>query len=72
MPTWNRFEIIEAWDLALSHTHGGQNSTAYRRLCRMTRHFRPSPMLSFRSLTENGRQISGAALRRLRGEGAGA
>lgn len=72
MPSWNRFDIIEAWYLALSHAHGGQNSTAYRRLCLMTRYFRPSPTLSFRSLTENGRQIYGAALRRLRGEGAGA
>lgn len=56
---WNRFDICEAWYLALSHCHSGQWSDSYARLCYLTRSgfFKPSPMLSVDSLSENGREI---------------
>ena len=31
---YNRFDIIEAWYLALSECHGGQFSNEYSRLCK--------------------------------------
>lgn len=56
---WDRFDICEAWYLALSHCHPGQWSSEYRRLCRLTRpgFFKPAPGLAVDSLTENGRVI---------------
>lgn len=56
---FDRFDICEAWYLALSHCHGGQGSTEYARLCKLTRagFFQPSPMLSVESLNENARAI---------------
>jgi hypothetical protein len=54
---FNRFDIVEAWWLALSHSYSGQNDPKYIRLCRMEEYFRPSPMLSEESLTENGYAI---------------
>lgn len=56
---WDRFDICEAWFLALSHCHGGLWSDSYKRLCKLTRpgFFRPSPMLSMDSLSENGRVV---------------
>jgi hypothetical protein len=65
---FDRFDICEAWFLALSHCHGGMNSREYRRLCRLQTvlHFKPSPLLeSPKSLTENGRRIYDAACRKL-------
>ena len=56
---WNRFDICEAWYLALCHCHGGQNSPSYQRLCKLTRpgFFKASPMLSVDGLNENAREI---------------
>ena len=58
---WDRFDIAEAWYLALCHCHGGQWSREYARLCKLSRSFRPSPLLSVETLTENGREIYDAA-----------
>jgi hypothetical protein len=62
---WDRFDIVEAWYLALSDCHGGQGSPEYARLCRMERYFRPSPLLSVDSLSENARMIYDNACERL-------
>lgn len=62
---FDRFDICEAWYLALSHCHSGQWSTEYRRLCRMRKYFRPSPLLSVSSLSENGLEIYQAAFSKL-------
>lgn len=58
---FDRFDIVEAWYLALTHCHGGQWSDEYRRLSRITQYFRPSPMLSVETLSENGQVIYEAA-----------
>ncbi len=64
---WDRFDICDAWFLALAHCHGGQWSASYARLCKLTRpgFFRPSPMLSVDSLNENAREIYEAACKKL-------
>jgi hypothetical protein len=62
---FDRYDIAEAWYLALSHCHGGQWSREYARLCKLQRSFRPSPMLDTDTLTENGREIYDAACERL-------
>jgi len=54
---FDRFDICEAWYLWLCDNHGGQWSREYKRLSKMTRYFRPSPMLSVETLTDNGRAI---------------
>ena len=64
---FDRFDIAEAWYLALSHCHGGQWSKEYSRLCKLQHIFEPSPMLSVESLTENGREIYDAACARMLG-----
>lgn len=55
--SFDRFDIAEAYYLFFSHYHEGQASGKYRRLSKMARYFRPSPLLSVETLTENGRQI---------------
>lgn len=64
---WDRFDICEAWFLALSHCYSGLWSNSYARLCRLTRpgFFRPSPILSVNSLTENGKVIYDNACKKL-------
>jgi hypothetical protein len=62
---FDRFDICEAWYLALSHCHGGQWSREYARLCAMRRYFRPSPMLSVETLSDNAREIYDRACARL-------
>ena len=64
---FDRFDIVEAWYLALTHCHGGQWSPEYARLCRMSKYFRPSPLLSVDRLTDNGREIYDNACARLLG-----
>lgn len=39
---FDRFTIVEAWHMALSVCHNGQNSPEYKRLCRLQRIFKPS------------------------------
>lgn len=62
---FDRFDICEAYYLALSHCHGGQWSREYERLCAMRRYFNPSIWLTVDSLTENGREIYEAACARM-------
>jgi hypothetical protein len=65
---FDRFDICEAYFLALSHCHGGQWSREYARLCKLMSYFKPSPMLSIETLSDNGREIyNGACDRFLRG-----
>jgi hypothetical protein len=54
---FDRFDICEAYFLALSHCHGGQWSKEYARLCKLMRYFKPSPTLSVEDLNENAREI---------------
>ena len=67
---FDRFDIAEAWYLALSHCHGGQWSREYARLCKLSRRFRPSPLLRVDTLSENAREIYDAACARMLGKGA--
>ena len=69
MAYFDRFDIAEAYYLALSACHGGQWSREYARLSRMHRYFRPSPMLSIDSLNENAREIFDAACARILSKG---
>ncbi len=62
---WDRFDIVEAWYLALSECHGGQWSDEYARLSKILSYFTPGPMLSVESLTENGLVIYENACDRL-------
>jgi len=62
---FDRFDIAEAWYLALCDCHGGQSSPSYARLSRMSSYFKPSPLLSIESLTDNGREIYDAACKRI-------
>ena len=61
MPYFDRFDIAEAWYLALSHCYEGQGSHEYRRLSRMGDYFKPRPSLSVGTLNENARAIYDAA-----------
>jgi hypothetical protein len=54
---FDRNDIAEAYYLFFSHYHEGQASDKYRRLSKMSLYFKPSPMLSVESLSENGREI---------------
>ncbi len=66
---FDRFDICEAWYLALLHCHNGLRSREYARLCKLTRSgfFNPSPMLSVESLNENAREIYDAACAKMLG-----
>ena len=54
---FDRFDICEAWFLALMHCHGGMGSNEYRRLCKLMTYFKPSPLLDVDTLNENARAI---------------
>jgi hypothetical protein len=62
---FDRFDICEAWFLALTHCHRGQWSREYERLCALQRYFRPSPSLSVDTLSDNGRAIYESACERM-------
>lgn len=64
---FDRFDICDAYYLALSHCHGGQWSREYARLSRMADYFRPSPLLSVENLNENARAIYDGACARMLG-----
>ena len=64
---FDRFDICEAYYLALSHCHGGQWSREYARLSRMANYYRPSPFLSVENLSENARAIYEGACARMLG-----
>lgn len=65
---FDRHDIIEAYWLALSEWHDGRGrgKQSYGRFSRMTRYFRPSPILRPDTLTENGRMIYDAITSRWR------
>ena len=62
---FDRFDICEAYYLALSHCHGGQWSTEYSRLCKLTKYFTPARNLSVETLNDNAREIYDNACTRL-------
>ncbi len=64
---WNRFDICEAWYLYAADWHEGQGSDTYAIFGRLVRmRFRPSPILSARSLSPNGRLILAGLIRAAR------
>jgi len=65
---WDRFDICEAWYLALTDCHGGQYSRAYAKLCKLKQYFDPATNLSIDTLSENGLQIYDDACVQLLGE----
>lgn len=62
---FDRFDIAEAYYLALTHCHGGQNSKSYARLCKLSQSFRPAPGLDVDELSDNGREIYENACKKL-------
>jgi hypothetical protein len=64
---FDRFDICDAYYLALSHCHGGQWSREYARLSRMATYYRPSPLLLVENLNENARAIYEGACARMLG-----
>ncbi len=54
---FDRFDIVEAYFLAFCHCHGGQWSREYARMSKMNKYFKPSPLLSVESLSDNGKMI---------------
>ena len=64
---WNRFDVCEAWYLFACDWHEGQGSATYAIFGRLDRlGFRPSPILSTRSLSPNGRLILAGLIRAAR------
>ena len=62
---FDRFDIAEAYYLALSHCHSGMGSPEYRRLCRMESYFKPRPSLNVSTLSENAFAIYQGACNRI-------
>ena len=55
---FDRFDICEAYYLYAADYHGGQWSDLYAVFGRLNNiQFRPSPILSYDSLTDNGKKI---------------
>ena len=54
---FDRFDICEAYYLFFSDYHEGQGSEKYCRLSRMLDYFKPSPSLSYDTMTENAQVI---------------
>jgi negative regulator of genetic competence, sporulation and motility len=65
---FDRYDITEAYYLALSHCHNGQWSNEYARLCKMQKYFKPSVLFSYDTLTENGKLIYNKACTKLLGD----
>jgi hypothetical protein len=64
---WNRFDICEAWYLFASEWHQGMWSAEYAIFGRLHAiGFKPSPLLSTDSLSENGRCILASLIRKAR------
>lgn len=61
---FDRFDIVTAHYCYCVAWHGGKSSPEYRRLSRLTRYFRPSPLLGNVPDTSNGRHIMSAIIRR--------
>lgn len=54
---FDRFDICEAYFLYFTEAHEGQTSDKYARLSHMLSYFKPSPVLKYETLTENGQAI---------------
>ena len=54
---FDRFDICEAYFLYFTEAHEGQTSEKYSRLYHMLSYFKPSPVLKYETLTENGQAI---------------
>jgi hypothetical protein len=64
---FDRFDVCMAYYLFACDWHSGQGSPEYRILGRLhALGFRPSPILSRRSLSENGRSILAGLIRKAR------
>jgi len=64
---FDRFDICEAYYLYACEWHKGQWSAEYRIFGRLNNMgFKPSPVLSKKSLSENGRSILANLIRRTR------
>lgn len=68
MPSWNRFDVCEAWYAYASENHSGQGSRAYAIFGRLDRmRFRPGLGVRERgrdALTDNGKAIYDSLRRR--------
>jgi hypothetical protein len=55
---FDRFDVCEAWYLFACDYHSGQWSKLYQVFGRLQKlGFKPSPMLSYESLSDNGKVI---------------
>ena len=54
---FERFDVAEAYYLFFRDYHEGQWSEKYSRMCKLTESFKPSPILSYDNLEENGQAI---------------
>ena len=54
---FDRFDIAEAYYLFFAHYHEGQWSEKYKRLSYMLSYFKPSPLLTLDTLSDNAREI---------------
>lgn len=67
MPYFNRYDIADAWYLFAGEWHGGQSSPEYAIFGRLSNiGYKPSPMLSKDTLSENGRVILANLIRKAR------
>lgn len=58
MATFNRFDIVEAHYAFNMDYHEGQYSKSYKRLSKISKYFKPSPLFyGFESLSDNGKEI---------------
>jgi hypothetical protein len=61
---FDRFQIVEAYYIALSLAHEGQGSDKYRRLSKLMGYFKPSPLLSYDRCCEDTREAVDTLLAR--------
>lgn len=54
---FERFDVVSAWYLYLSHYHEGQFSKKYKRLCKIRTYFNPGMSVEYTNLSNNGREI---------------
>lgn len=50
---YNKFDIVVAHYLFYRDHYNSQWSTFYKRLCRISRYFKPSPLMSFDIFAQN-------------------
>lgn len=53
----SRIDVCEAWYLFLNNSYKGQGCPLYARLSRLTRFFKPSYSLTYRTATPEARKI---------------